>query len=397
MIKAVLRRILPPQVKSVLRKIVKFWTITKYISFRIFPIKKNKIVVTNFLGKGYGDNAKYIVEELLKSNIDYDIVWLVNDEFNKDFPLRIRRVRYNSFRAIYEEVTAKVWIDNSRKSSLVRKRKEQFYIQTWHGGIGPKCIEKDAEKSLSKEYIRDAKNDSKMADLMISNSAFKTRDYKEAFWYSGEILECGSPRNDIFFGDTDHIRKKVKEALNIREDVMIVLYTPTFRQSCDMSAYSIDYDKCFSALEDKFARNWVALERLHPNIIKQAADRRYSDKVINASLYDDIQELMVAADILITDYSSTMFDFMLTNRPVFLYATDINDYLNDRNFRFDLRDLPFPLAETNAELINNILYFNEIEYNDGLKKLYIEFGIHEDGRAAKRIVERIAKVIKEEY
>ena len=99
--------------------------------FRVFPVKNNKIFFSNFDGKGYGDNPKYICEGLIDSGYKYDIVWEL-DDFNETLPDNIRKVRHNSFSALFESVTAKVWIDNYRKNIWFRKRKGQLYIQTWH-------------------------------------------------------------------------------------------------------------------------------------------------------------------------------------------------------------------------------------------------------------------------
>lgn len=130
-------------------KLRSVWTIKTFMFyiFRICPIKKNKVVFTNYYGKGYGDNAKYIAEEIIKQNIRLDLVWLVND-LDYHVPNEIRKVKYDTIASIYEMVTAKVWIDNCRKQIYVRKRKSQFYIQTWHGDIGFKKVEKEAKKSL---------------------------------------------------------------------------------------------------------------------------------------------------------------------------------------------------------------------------------------------------------
>ena len=140
---------------------------------RIFPIKKDKIVVSSYLGQGYGDNGKYIVEQLLKQEKHYDIVWLLRDS-NNGFPEGVRSVRYLSIRSVYEQATAKVWIDNRRKPDYVRKRKGQFYLATWHGGLALKRIEKDAPEALPSHHIKAAKRDSRMVDLFLSNSSWLT-------------------------------------------------------------------------------------------------------------------------------------------------------------------------------------------------------------------------------
>ncbi len=124
-----------------------------FIIFRIFPIKKNKVVVINFYGNGYGDNPKYICEELIKTHEELDVIWLVN-KMDDVFPNQIRKVKYKSIKAIYEMATAKIWIDNARKRKYVIKRNGQYYIQTWHGGIRIKEGRKGGRRYTTKILYR---------------------------------------------------------------------------------------------------------------------------------------------------------------------------------------------------------------------------------------------------
>jgi len=146
-----------------------------YYLFRIFPIQKNKIFIQNFNGKGYGDNPKYIAEEILRCGYDLKLVWAVRRKFKGNIPKKIKTVPYYSIRAIYESVTAKFWIDNCRKQLYAKKRKGQYYIQTWHGSINFKKVEKDVENKLSSFYVKQAKYDSTIADLFLSDSKFTSQ------------------------------------------------------------------------------------------------------------------------------------------------------------------------------------------------------------------------------
>lgn len=168
------------------------------IIYSLCPIKKNKIVITSYYGADYGDNGKYIVEELRRLGEDVDVVWQLKPNLmqNNHLPENVRAVGYRTRQSVYELQTAGVWIDNARKT-YGRKRKGQLYIQTWHGGPGVKRIEKDVADELGEKYVKTAKRDSKMCDVILSNSDFMTNLYKNVFWYDGEILECGTPRNDI--------------------------------------------------------------------------------------------------------------------------------------------------------------------------------------------------------
>jgi CDP-glycerol glycerophosphotransferase len=362
--------------------------ISIYYTFRVFPINKKKIVICNYQGKGYGDNAKYIVEKILDQKLDYDIVWLCKNT-NDSMPTVVRKVKYNSISAFWEMSTAKIWIDNCRKPSFVRKRKGQFYVQTWHGGIALKRTEKDVETKLSNSYIKNAKHDSKIADLFISNSKFCTELYRSAFWYVGRILESGYPRNDILIKGSKDIKDKVFGYFGLHNGTKILLYAPTFRANCNIEVYDLQYNQILTALKQKYSCNWVFLIRLHPNISQKADAVSYNGQVINATHYSDMQELMAASDILITDYSSTMFEFMLMLKPVFLFATDIKEYTTDRDFYFDIFSLPFPVAENSQKLIEDIISFNETQYLNVITSFKSKIGLMEDGRAAEKIVKQL--------
>lgn len=361
-----------------------------WIIFSMFPIKNNKIVVCNYYGRGFSDNAKYIAIEAIDRKLNYDIVWLVKNLNNNEFPDKIRLVKYKSFKAIYELSTAKVWIDNSRKNYYTIKRKEQIYIQTWHGGIALKKIEKDAEDALLNRYVNFAKKDSRNADLFISNSRFSTNMYKRAFWYDGEILESGVPRNDLLFNNVDDTKHKVKLFFNLGNNKKIIMYAPTFRKDNNLEVYKFDYEKCIEKFNKKFSEDYVMLIRLHPNVFIKSTQLEFNSyNVFNASFYPDMQELLVAADILITDYSSSMFDFMLTKKPCFIYASDIKDYCDDRGFYFELDKLPFIVSKSMDEMVKNIDMFDSDVYFKELDKFLKEQGCIDNGTASKQVVDWI--------
>lgn len=365
------------------------WTIG-----RMLPVQRNKIVISSYYGKGFGDNLRPIAEELLRRRSDLDIVWLTADRQAADsLPKGIRAVDNNSAQKIVELCTAKVWIDNCRKGARL-KREEQIYVQTWHG-FALKRIEKDVVETLGDRYEDYAKRDSSQIDLIVSDSRFMTEVYRRTFWYEGEIQEFGSPRNDALVNGDNETYKLVRSSFGLPEECKIVLYAPTFRADKSMEPYSIDYARLRKNCEARFGGRFAVLIRLHPNIMSQAKELSFDgETTFDASPYQDMQELLAAADIVITDYSSLMFDFMLTGRPCFQYATDIDAYKNDRNFNFSLEKLPFPLAENNDELENAILGFDDTEYQKRLNKFNEEFGVRADGRAAARCVEWILDRMK---
>ena len=360
---------------------------------RVFPIKNNKIVFSNFSGKGYGDNAKYIAEELMLENpSNYDLVWLCDKE-NELFPDGIRIVKRLSIRSIYEQCTSKIWIDNRRKPIYVRKRRDQFYIQTWHGMTALKRVEKDAEGSLPKLYIKAAKNDSKMANLFLAASQFDLSLFRNSFWYSGEILKCGYPRHDILFENSALKKKQIKQSLGINPEYKIVLYAPTFRRMEDgseLELYDIGWNDLLKAFNDRFEDVWIGAMRLHPNISQFASKLDIPNTVINVTDYPDMQELLLISDCVISDYSSALIEHAMTGKMCYIFAVDITKYSEDRGFYFDFNELPFSVAKTKEELIENIWAFDEKDYEKKIYGFYHNrYGLFEGGSAAKQVVERL--------
>ncbi len=363
-----------------------------FYCFRLYPIRNNKIFVSNFVGKGFSDSPRYICEELLKNSKKYDIVWAVN-ALNDSMPTGIRRVRMGSIRYIYEMCTARIWIDNCRKAYYARKRKGQFYIQTWHGSIALKKCEKDALESLSQGYILDALNDSKMVDVFTSSSKWTTEFFKNSFWYDGEIIECGLPRTDEFFKSPDAAIAEVYKFYNLNPEVHLILYAPTFRGNGGIENYLSDYVKIIDAAERKWGGEWKLLVRLHPNMQKKQSEIKYGNKILNGSVFGEINKLIVSCDLLITDYSSCMFDAMLIKKSVILFACDIQAYMEDRGSYFELEELPFPLAENEDELISKIILFSESDYYNKIQTFSDELGLIEDGHASERICALIEDIV----
>lgn len=364
--------------------------------FRVFPINKKKIIVSSYNGKAYGDSGKYIIDSLLSKNKNYDIFWTVeNIKLSSSLPDGVKAVKRDSIKHFYHLCTSKIWIDNRRPIIELNKRKKQYYIQTWHGGIALKKIEGDAEDKLNKRYIKAAKKDSKVINLMVSNSKFCTDMYRRAFWYDGKIIECGLPRNDILFDLKSHnnIIKKVFKKNNILSKYKLVLYAPTFRSDENLDVYSFDYNLLLDTLDKKFGGKHILGLRLHPNIASKSSVIRFNDRLINLSDYEDMHELMIASNILITDYSSSMFEFAYTNKPIFLFAKDVENYYDERGFYFDYYSLPFSVSKDDNELVNNILKFNKISYLKSLNQFFKKIGLKESGNASNEISDIIIKVI----
>lgn len=360
---------------------------------RIFPIQENKILCCSKKGKRCNDNPMYIAKELAKRNGHYEIIWLTNQMANKRLPQGMRYVKMCPLSLAYELATSRVWIDSNTKDFGTLKRKNQLYIQTWHASYSLKKFGRDFPDRS--EYIDRLiyPYNAKIIDLFISNSKKTSEIYRSAFGYRGEILECGSPRNDIFFRDPAPYLKKVRNYFNIHGQ-KIALYAPTFRNDFSMDAFSLDYFRLKRNLEKRFGGERVILIKLHLHDILNADRLPWDSKqIMNATYYDDMQELLVACDILITDYSSSVFDFAVQGKICFLYATDIDKYKKEQGWYFELGDLPFPLAQDDSQLEKNILLFDENRYREEVNKLFHETGLCENGDASSKTADFIEQWI----
>lgn len=365
--------------------------------FRKQEIEKNKVLMWADGFKHYGCNPKYIALYLLEHYPkEFDIVWVFesNVAIPKDLPKQIKVIKYFSIEYLREISTAKFIICNARMNNFYyfKKRPEQVYIQTWHSSIRLKKIEGDAIEGLGENYVRIAQEDSRKIDLLISGCDFSTNTFQRAFWYDGEILKSGTPRCDILINNSQEIRKKVFNYYNIPNKKKLVLYAPTFRKNKKADVYGMDFTKLAKCMDGFEKQEWVFGCRLHPNIIEDFED----ENCISMSKYSDMQELIVAADILITDYSSCMFDMMLANKRCALYTPDLEEYLErERGLYFDIQKLPFPIAEDMESLCDEILNFNMEEYQKALQQFKNKIGSYEKGTAAKQVADYMLKKKKE--
>lgn len=388
------------------RKLKAFAGSSLYYLFRIFPVDYRKIVFTSYEGsQGYCCNPKYIAEELLKrnckrpSNMQYKLVWLVND-MRRDFPEEIIKKKNNVWNRAYQLSTAAIWVDNHRKPLETRKRKNQLYIGTWHGAIGFKPVGKLRGAAFPRIAYLVSKHDSEMVDYFLSNSQWCTDIYKEAFFYNGRVLKTGSPRCDILINKSNDVYKSIREEYKISADSKILIYAPTFRSGNQNTMKrvsgeksSLDFEKLIEALEKRFGEEWYVFIRQHPMVREKAENSEIyacSKRIIDVTRRDDAYDLLAAADAFISDYSSMAFDAAITKIPVFIYADDIDEYVKDRGkLLWNKNELPFQVACNNAQLIQEILEFDIDKYKRELDKFFSKVGLLEDGQACKRVADLI--------
>lgn len=364
------------------------------IVFRWGNIQNNKILVRTFDGR-YSCNPKYVVEEILRQKLPVNIVWVVpaKGKIKKSgFPEGIRLVRSGSYTMYREMASSKVWIDNALNCVWegMPKKKGQIYINTWHGSMGIKRL------SGNRIWMRRAKRCNRVTDYCIANSQFEEDVYKSTFWKKVPCLQYGHARNDILFLQNLHrqLKESICDSLHVDEAKKIALYAPTFRDDKSIEWLNIDLEHLKNTLEIRFGGEWVIFLRMHFKD-KKRAKKKYRDLeyVVDVSGYGDMQEILAIADVGITDYSSWAYDYILTKRPLFIYAPDLEKYDQNRGFYYPLDTTPFSIAVDNLELEENILNFKEQEYLRRIDLFLQEKGCVEDGHACERIVSLIKKMV----
>lgn len=359
-------------------------------------IEEKKIVM--LIGV-YGSHARQITRALLRKRTDLDIVWIV-DDMRTEPPKGVRMLySKNRKRYLYEMETAKIWIFDDIIPTNIRKRDEQIYIQVkhWSSITLKKFYLEDRSPVLTPEVEEAIKYDGARMDYLFSGSKFDEDSFKRGFMFQGKNIRVGSPRSDLLFDKG--IREKVMKHFNLKEEVKICLYVPTYRLEEAEKTHSmsiiLDMEALLGVLREKWHGEWYLLVRLHPSLITE--DRLLPDSrhIINAGKYEECEELVAASDIMITDYSSIMFEAAYKKEPIFLYAPDRKDYIGgERGLLIDYNMLPFPAAESNEGLYKKIMKFEMKEYQKSVEKFLEEYGVHEDGHASERAAKFIIGLLE---
>ncbi len=350
---------------------------------RILTIRKGRVMCLCWNGDRYGCNPKVVTDYIasdsyLSASFDIWYGFKNVDKYKTELPSSIHPIEIGSLEYYKILYTSQFVISNTRCSGLYfpYKKKGQLYIFTGHGGSGIKKIEFDTQ-ALSAQYLKNAQIDSSRIDLFLSGSTYRTRVIRSAYRYHGEVLEMGIPRNDMLVN---------QDGINQDDKKRYLIYAPTFRSNKSYELYKFNVDRLVSALENRFDGEWYIRVSSHPNMITYYRDiydfthPRMID--IGAA---DIQSYLCSSDVMLTDYSSAEMDFSLLKRPVFQLCQDRQQY--DRGFYINPEDLPFPYAESEDQLIDNILSFDNDKYRRDLEAFNRDvIGLNETGHATEAVV-----------
>lgn len=367
------------------------------------PIVSEKILFLSYGTVGrYSDHGKYITEELLKKNAKMDIVWAVNDGNDPTIPTSVRQINIHNREAVCREAaTAGIWVCNNPLTPYLVKREGQVYIQTKHwASITLKrfYLDDDSFKGDGDYHERWRKGFSQM-DYLLSGSDFDEESCRKGFEFKGECIRVGSPRSDVMFREQE-CKAKVCKHFGIDTKKKICLYSPTHRYK-EGTRIAIgpdepmDYERLVKNLRKRFGGEWVLLIRMHPLIANNIAQKyAYGENVVDASSYLDGQELASTSEVMISDYSSIMFEPSFVGKLTVLYAPDRKDYIGiKKEFLLDYDCLPFPRAETNEELEKVILELDMEEYKEKVSQFLASYDVKEDGHASERAAKFIMGLI----
>lgn len=317
-----------------------------------------------YKGRSFACSPKAIYLAMLKDEFfaDTRFVWVFNDESNqtelKKLPRTVVTHKFSP-EHIEASLTAKIIVTNSRLVRAFNYRPEQFILQTWHGTPLKRLgldlsVSGEAVESLEKiheEYRRDGE----LISALITPSPYGSRHLGSAFGLSPDspkIWETGYPRNDFLYNYTEAEADGIRKKLGIPDGKKVLLYAPTFRDKGFVKGkgYVNELYLDIASMRERFGKDSVLILRTHYFAARQNCGE-FGDFVIDGNSVDDINELYVVSDVLITDYSSVMYDFAALKRPMLFYMPDLEEYKdNIRDFYMDPEQLPGPMLRSQEEL-----------------------------------------------
>lgn len=365
------------------------------LSYSLSKIDDKMIIFESYMGRQYSDSPKELYLYLLRYK-NYKFIWVFKDPNKHNIKTGIK-VKYGSKQYYKYYAKAKYWISNSRLNEALFKRKKQIYIQTWHGTplkrLGYDILKTDNAMNSLKDIQKKYSNDSKRYNYMISPSSYCSNIFKSTFNLKENtvIKEIGYPRNDSLFKYKKNNINKLKKKLNIPLNKKVILYAPTWRDNQHTSGIGYTYKLGIdlSILNKYLSKDYIILFRTHYFINNIIDLGKYKNFIIDVSNYENINDLYIVSDLLITDYSSVMFDYANLKKPMIFYMYDYSEYKNNiRDFYFDLDNLPGPIIkdENTKKLCEVILKYNFDKFKLKYEKFNKKFNYLDSAKTAEKVV-----------
>lgn len=382
---------------------------TFYISSLLTSVDNKMIYFSTFVGRSYSDTPKAIYEELLQDSrfSDFKFIWVFRDCENYKFLEQNKNTKVVELHSKEEKSALKksaYWISNYRMFDYYSPKKNQVYVQCWHGvplkRLG--CDIKNSDNAMNslEEIWAKYHQDTKRFKYLISPAKWTSEKFASAwdlkrFHKEDAIIEEGYPRNDKLINAGKEEIEKIKLLLNLSDigSKKIILYAPTWRdnQYTNGVGYTYETQVDFERLQRELSDNYIILFRAHYLVANEFDFEKYAGFIYDVSKHDDINDLFLVSDLLITDYSSVFFDFANLKKPIIYYMYDM-DYYRDglRGFYLSLDELPGPIVKEEADLVSSI---NSMTKNFVIDEKYIafnnKFNYLNDGKASKRVIDKI--------
>lgn len=370
-----------------------------FVLFGKLPRKKNVIIFESFHGKQFSCNPRAIYEYLLENHPEFDMYWSINKSERKKFEHEnIQILTRFTFKWVYYMATAKYWVINARLPLWMRKPENTVYIQTWHGTplkkLGIDIADVKMPGTTTEKYRINFTRESGNWDYLIAPNKYSADIFTRAFGFKGKMLLSGYPRNDALYNkDHAEFTHDFKEKNGLPKNKKIILYAPTWRDDeyIEVGKYKFSLKLDLEEMRKKLGNDYILLLRMHYLVADKLDIENFKGFAYNFSDYDDIRDLYIASDLLITDYSSVFFDYANLNRPVIFYVYDIDKYRDQlRGFYFDLElSAPGPLVKTTSTLIEAIKNTDHDQNKKINHAFYDKYCDWEDGNAAKRVVDEV--------
>ncbi len=379
----------------------------KMVADRPFGKTDDRLVYfQTFSGRGYSDSPKAMYEYMMKAPEyrDFSFVWSFKEPEKYDF-LANERTRIVKFRTREDNIalrTAKYWISNYRMLDHQYPRRDQIYVQCWHGTplkkLGYDLTESDNSMNSLAEIHSKYRTDAKKFSYLLSPSPFTTEKFASAWnlvrtGQMNKIIEEGYPRNDRLSLTTEEERIVLRQKLGV-EGRKCILYAPTWRDNQHTSGegYTYKTEVDFDRLKKELGDEYVILFRAHYLVANSFDFDRYGDFVRDVSGYSDINDLYIAADILITDYSSVFFDYSILRKPVIFFMYDLEQYKNElRGFYISLDELPGEIVQNEADLIKAVKDTEDWTPDEKYEEFCSRYCPLDDGHASERVLHRIMR------
>lgn len=366
-------------------------TISEIINsvFKLFKVQNNKIMFE--CGRGMVDGSPKAIYDYIKENCSkkYKLIWIVNKDADtslldkKDFCFN------RTLKSYYVRATAKYWIKSESIGSILKKKKGQIYIQAWHGHGALKKMGNDVtgqKNAKPMEHIKEW-------DYLLTNDPIDEKMMLTSTGYKEKCLMIGTPLTDYVIKNSQNkeFKKNLREKIGIYNNKSIILYAPTFRDE-DLNEKVIDLN--IEKLND--LKDYNVILRLHP-LIRNKVPKDFwesNQNFINGCKYPNVTDLLCITDLLISDYSSIIYEFSVLEKPIIFYAYDLEKYEKSRGFYIKYpEELPGPVAYTEKELYQLVLNSKnkKTENIEKIRKFNQKYNYLNDGNVCKKFLELLEK------